>query len=130
MVTAFFSSAYLGFTNFMNLMETGLGFYRLPWLPSMSTLSQTQSQRQVQPGPIPRAWCGGIKEYRKRHLHSAWAHQTHRARETWKGLRCRDGPRVNLACQLCHLVGEPTDHHPCFHPAGVARAPLEARGVH
>ena len=40
--TACFSSAYLGFTNFMNLMETGLGSYRLPWLPSTtSTLFQT-----------------------------------------------------------------------------------------
>ena len=42
MATACFSSAYLGFTNFMNLMETGLGSYRLPWLPSTtSTLFQT-----------------------------------------------------------------------------------------
>ena len=42
MATACFSSACLGFTNFMNLTETGLGSYRLPGLPSTtSTLSQT-----------------------------------------------------------------------------------------
>lgn len=32
---------------------------------------------------------------------------------------------VNLTmCQLCYLVGEPKDRHPCIHVADVARAPL------
>lgn len=74
MATAFFSSACLGFTNFMNLMETGLGSCRLPGLRSTtSTLSQTYSQRQVQPGRTPRARCWGNRGM-QRHPHGAWEH--------------------------------------------------------
>lgn len=34
------------------------------------------------------------------------------------------GTRGDLAWRFCYLGGEPADHHPCFHSADAARAPL------